>query len=465
VLNQADGEEVHTKTRAITKLILEAAKKARSETGNQPDSTVVTSVEWPVHCTVGPGLEGAIACATKVGYVNGTKGALSYRGYDIFDLCAYSTFEEVCYLLMKGNLPSEAQLKAFKEVLVEYRTIPDTLRHLMTFPVEEMHAMAALRLGTNLMRYKQTEMEPAAKPEEGNFIGSDEDSIPMETVPRGEEHAIYEFKDAEVDQRIIEASYRLISGLASMTAAIARIRNGSLPLAPDPKLGHAANFLYMMTGRRPTPEEERMMDVCLILHADHGMNASTFAALVVASTLSDIYSSVGAGIGALTGPLHGGANEQVVHMLRQIEATGTAKSWFEKARGRKTRIMGMGHRVYKVYDPRARILGPLAKHLAKRNTEAWRLYKVAVALEKEVIANLGKKGIFPNVDFYSGLVYSSLGFPTSMFTPIFAVSRVGGWTSRIIEYLKNNRIFRPRAMYGGAVGRVYTPIRKRDQVL
>lgn len=455
---------MHSKTKEITKLILESAKKARNETGNEPDSTVVTSVEWPVHCTVGPGLEGAIACATKVGFVNGSKGALCYRGYDIFDLCAYSTFEEVCYLLLKGNLPTESQLKEFKHILIGYRSVPDTLRHLMTFPIEEMSTMGALRLGTNLMRYKLTELEPeTAKAAEGQFIGSDEDSIAMETVPKGEEHAIYEFNGEEISSRIVEASYRLIPGLASIAASIARIRNGRLPLAPDPKLSHAANFLYMMSGRLPTAEEERVMDVCLILHADHGMNASTFAALVVASTLSDIYSSVGAGIGALTGPLHGGANEQVLRMLKQIGGPGNVKPWFEKARSRKSRIMGMGHRVYKVYDPRARILSPLAKHLCRRNADAWRLYKTAVGLEKEVITNLGKKGIFPNVDFYSGMVYSAMDIPDPMFTPIFAVSRVAGWTSRILEYLKHNRIFRPRAMYSGAVGRVYTPLRKREE--
>lgn len=455
---------MHKKTKEITKLILESAKRARSETGNEPDSTVVTSVEWPVHCTVGPGLEGAIACATKVGYVNGSKGALCYRGYDIFDLCAYSTFEEVCYLLLNGNLPTERQLKDFKQVLIGYRSIPDTLRHLMTFPVEEMSTMGALRLGTNLMRYKLTELEPGTdKSEEGRFIGSDEDSIAMETVPKGEEHAIYEFNGEDISSRIVEASYRLIAGLPAMAACISRLRNKRLPLAPDPKLSHAANFLYMMSGRLPTPEEERVMDVCLILHADHGMNASTFAALVVASTLSDIYSSVGAGIGALTGPLHGGANEQVLRMLKQIGSPKDVKSWFEKARSKKSRVMGMGHRVYKVYDPRARILSPLAQHLCKRNTDSWRLYKTAVGLEKEVIANLGKKGIFPNVDFYSGLVYSALGIPDAMFTPIFAVSRVSGWTSRIMEYMRHNRIFRPRAMYSGAVGRVYSPLRTRGE--
>lgn len=446
------------KTEEITRLILKAAEKARKETSESDESLVVRAVEWPVACTVGPGLEGAIACESKVGYVNGSKGSLSYRGYDIFDLCAYSTFEEVSYLLLRGNLPTQAQLDQFRGKLREYTFIPETLRDLQSYPVEEMHPMAALRLGTNMMRYKMVELE--MDPDSASAIGSDEDSIAMETTPRGEEKAIYEFKH-EPSEENIEICFRLIAALPSVAAAICRLRNGQLPLAPDPKLGHAANFLYMMTGRKPTAEEERLMDVCLILHADHGMNASTFAALVVASTLSDFYSSVGAGIGALTGPLHGGANEQVIRMLRQIGSSGNVKSWYEKMRARKHRIMGVGHRVYKVYDPRARILGPLARRLARRNEDSWELYRTAMALEKHILATLGKKGIFPNVDFFSGIVYSCMGIPPPMYTPIFAVSRVAGWTARILEYLKNNRIFRPRAMYSGDVGREYLPIGKR----
>jgi len=449
----------NAKTEEITRLILKAAEKARKETCSSDESLVMRAVEWPVACTVGPGLEGAIACESKVGYVNGSKGSLSYRGYDIFDLCAHSTFEEVCFLLLHGNLPSQAELDQFKQKLQSYMFVPETLRDLQSYPIEEMHPMAALRLGTNMMRYKTVEME--MDPDKtGAPIGSDEDSIAMETTPRGEEKAIYEFQPEQSAENI-EICYRLIAALPSLAAAICRNRNGQLPLEPDPAMGHAANFLYMMTGRKPTAEEERIMDICLILHADHGMNASTFAALVVASTLSDFYSSVGAGIGALTGPLHGGANEHVIRMLRQIGSPDNVKPWCEKMRAKKQRVMGMGHRVYKVYDPRARILGPLARRLARRSEDEWVLYQTATALEQHIVATLGKKGIFPNVDFFSGIVYSCLGVPTPMYTPIFAVSRVAGWTSRILEYLKKNRIFRPRAMYSGDVGREYVPIGKR----
>jgi citrate synthase len=455
--------KVQGKTEEIRDLILKARDKARTEKGKTPDSMVPITVEWPVHCTVGPGLEGAIACESRVGYVNGSQGTLSYRGYDIFDLCAYSNFEEVSYLLLRDCLPTKRQLDAFRARLVEYMNIPDTLRHLMNFDVEKMHTMAALRLGANMMRYDQTELDKEeSKPDVSKAIGLDEDSIPMETIPRGEEHAIYEFKTAAPLMRNFDTCCRMIASVASMAAAIARLRKDELPIAPDPDLSFAGNFLYMMTGKRPAPVEERIMDVCLILQADHGINASTFAALVVASTLSDIYSSVSAGIGALTGPLHGGANEQVVAMLRHIGSPDNVKDWYERAQARKAKIMGMGHRVYKVYDPRARILGPIVGYLARRNKDTAVLYRTAKALENEAAGTLGRKGIFPNVDFYSGMVYSALGIPDEMFTPIFAVSRVSGWTARILEYLKDNRIFRPRIMYSGPIGKEYVPMgRKR----
>ncbi|MFP4058157.1 MAG: citrate/2-methylcitrate synthase, partial [Candidatus Brocadiia bacterium] len=208
--------------------------------------------------------------------------------------------------------------------------------------------------------------------------------------------------------------------------------------------------------------EERVMDVALILHADHGMNASTFASLVVASTLSDIYFSVGAGIAALNGPLHGGANEQVLRTLRAIGGPENVPSWFEQQLASNQKIFGFGHRVYKAYDPRARILGPLASLLAKNNQESRTLVQTARALEKEVVAALGeKKKVFPNVDFYSGLVYAAMGIPSELFTPIFAVSRVAGWSARLLEYLQNNRIFRPRAVYVGDFDRSYVPIEQR----
>ena len=458
----------------ITELILKAAEKAREETSNEPEPGLTKPVSWPVQCTVGPGLEGAIACESKVSYVNGTKGCLIYRGYDIFDLAAYSTFEEVSYLLLHGNLPTPGQLERYKKTLAEYRHLPATKRLLMGFPVEEMNSMAALRLGVNLMRQKQTYRDwEEVGPEFPEALSADEDSIPMETGPKGSKKATYEFRrklyrrPKGVDSSLsgaegLTSCHHLIAGMPSIAAAVARLREGHLPIEPDPELGHAANFIYMMTGRRPTPVEERVMDVALILHADHGINASTFAALVVASTLSDIYFSVGAGIAALNGPLHGGANEEVLRCLEEIGDPSGVERWFKSARRKKQKVMGFGHRVYKAYDPRARILKPLAFHLAGHRPDARRLCATAGELERRVVAALGEeKGVFPNVDFFSGLVYRALGIPPSMFTPIFAVSRVAGWTARLLEYLRKNRIFRPRSVYTGGFGREYVPLEER----
>ncbi len=466
---------MHDQTKDITDVILKAAAKARSETSAEPEPELTRAIDWPVQCSVGPGLEGAIACESKVGYVNGSKGALIYRGYDIFDLAAHSNFEETSYLLLNGKLPTPRQFETFKEKLISHRSVPKTLRILMNFPIEEMNTMAALRIGTNMMRQEFTYVDQdQAKHKPTDAIQADEDSIPMETPPKGEEKAIYEFRKGEGRKprppktdlegaAEYESAIHLVAGVATLAAAIARIRMGKMPIDPRDDLSHAANFLYMITGKEPTPEEERIMDVCLILHADHGMNASTFASMVVASTLSDIYFAVGSGVAALNGPLHGGANEQVIHTLEEIGQPKKVTAWFEKARSRKQKIMGFGHRVYKAYDPRARVLGPLAEKMSSTHKDAAHLLKIATRLEKEAVKALGSKGIWPNVDFYSGIVYKCMGIPTEMFTPIFAVSRVSGWTARILEYLQHNRIFRPRAMYTGHFNKEIVELDKRGR--
>lgn len=430
-----------------------------------------STINWPIMCTVGPGLEGAIACESRVGFVNGSQGTLTYRGYDIFDLCSHSNFEEVSYLLLYGKLPTESQLTSFIKLLRDYRSLPETLRMLMSLPVESMNPMAALRIGTDVMRQHLTKLDyDSARPSLEDAIASDEDSIPMETLPQGEEHAIYEFhlggpSDENIktyDAESMDSCIRLIAGMPALAASIRRLRAGRLPIEPDPELGHAANLLYMITGRRPTPEEEKVMDVALILHADHGMNASTFACMVVASTMSDIYSSVDAGIGALNGPLHGGANEQVVKMLREIGSPESVPDWYERERMKGVRIPGFGHRVYKTYDPRAKVLAPLTEMMAESNPDCAGLLAIAKRLEKEVVADLGEtKRIFPNVDFYSGILYDALGIPEDLYTVMFAVSRVSGWLARVMEYLENNRIFRPRAMYIGDFNCEYVPIENR----
>ncbi len=469
---------MHSETKEITELILKAAEKARREVATEPEPGLTHPVEWPVECTVGPGLEGAISCETKIGYVNGTKGWLIYRGYDIFDLCARCTFEEVAYLLLHGDLPTTDELAGFNLKMSSYGHLPQTARLLMGFPVEQMNPMAALRMGTILMRQEFTFVDhDAARPTLDSAISADEDSIPMETMPKGEKRAIYEFHHGAgrdlrkrprkvgkllQDSAGLDSCYHLLAGVMTLAAAICRLREGRLPIEPDPELGFAANFLYMTSGRRPTAVEARVMDVSLILHADHGMNASTFAAMVVASTLSDIYFAVGSGIAALNGPLHGGANEKVLSMLSEIGSVDNVPAWYEHASARKRKITGFGHRVYKAYDPRARVLAPLARYLAKGNADVRNQLQIAAALQKRVVATLGKKkGIFPNVDYYSGLVYRCLGIPDAMFTPIFAVARVSGWTARVQEYLENNRIFRPRAMYVGPFDKRPLPIDKR----
>ncbi|MCK5680558.1 citrate/2-methylcitrate synthase [bacterium] len=464
----------HQETTEITDLILEAAAKARDEIGVVgKQAATAKSVKWPIDCTIGPGLEGAIACESKVGYVNGSEGMLSYRGHDIFELCAYSTYEEVSYLLLHGHLPTATELHEFEQKLINYRHMNKTLRLLMSYPVEEMNAMAALRMGTIFMRQEFTTLDrEESKPTLDDAISSDEDSIAMETKPSGESRAIYEFKKRKKrkkkksgldDASGLEACYHLIAGVPTITAAITRLRKGMMPYEPLNELGHAANIFYMMNGRRPTPIEERVLDVTLILHADHGMNASTFASMVVASTMSDIYFSVGSGIAALNGPLHGGANERVLHTLREVGSPENAKAWVAETLAKNEKVPGFGHRVYKAYDPRARILGPLAKfHCADCKSEIQDLIATAEQVENAVVGSLAQeKKIFPNVDYYSGVVYTRLGIDPAMFTPLFAVSRVAGWTARVLEYIQNNRIFRPRALYTGKFNQEFTPIDER----
>ncbi|MBN2342762.1 MAG: citrate/2-methylcitrate synthase [Deltaproteobacteria bacterium] len=466
------------KTEDLLKVIHSAGVQAAADTGNEPEPELTQPISWPITSTVGPGLEGAIACESKVGYVNGAKGWLVYRGYDIFELCANATYEEVCYLLLHGELPTEAQLYAFKKKLASYRYVNGTLRVLMGFPVEKMNPMAALRLGTNLLRQEFSFIDIDIPGDDMGFdeiIAMDDDSFAMETPPLGEKQATYEFHqqsrashprwgDQLHDAKGYEAAYHLIAGIPTLAAAISRVRQGHMPIEPDPHLSLSANFLYMLTGYQPSELEERMMDVCLILHADHGMNASTFAAMVVASTLSDVYFSVGSGIAALNGPLHGGANEQVLKMLEEIRSFGDVQEWLDERLMNKEKVMGFGHRVYKAYDPRARVLGPLAELLTENHEDGKSLLSIAKRLESEMIDRFGEsKKIFPNVDFYSGIVYNCLGIPADMFTSVFAVARVSGWTARVLEYLKNNRIFRPRAIYTGDFGKTYTPIEQRQR--
>lgn len=414
-------------TRAdVDRLVLEAKEKAYRETSDEPEPKITGAHDWPIEASIGKGLEGAPACDTRVGYVNGAKGWLVYRGINIFELAQYSTFEETAYLLLFGHLPKPAELEEFRAKLRAAAPMaPEAQKILEMIPTAKAHPMSTLRTCVSI---------------EGNLDSrADDTSVAYET----------------------EIAIRLTAQMATITGAIARIRQGKKPIPPDPSLSHAGNLLYMMTGSKPDPVLERSMDISLILHADHGMNASTFTTMVVNSSLSDMYGSVVAGIASLKGPLHGGANEKVLYDLEEIGSAANVESWFARAQETKRKVMGFGHRVYKAYDPRARIFGPMAGVLSQRDPNVKRLYEIAVKLDALVCSQLGEKKIFPNVDFYSGLIYRAMGIETAMFTPIFAVSRVAGWTARALEYLGDNRIFRPRAVYVGPISVPYLPTEKR----
>jgi citrate synthase len=371
------------------------------------------------------GLEGVICNTTEIGFVDGQAGKLLYRGYDINDLAQYSTYEETVYLLLYGKLPNQKELFKFTEKLISYRKIPDdVMERIMDLPCP-CHPMSLLRTGLSLLECTGESCHTA--------------------------------NDVESKR---EEGIQLISQMATLTAEIARHLQTKPPVSPDPSLSHAANFLYMIRGERAEPLAEKIMDVNLILHADHGMNASTFAAMVVASTLSDLYSAITAGISSLKGPLHGGANERVIEMLTSFSSTDEAEAFVKRAVAKKEKIMGFGHRVYKAYDPRAKILQRYARQITEL-TGNDQLFVIAKAVEKRAMEALSEKGILPNVDFYSGLIYHGLGLDRGIFTPIFAVSRIAGWIARIIEYLEDNRLFRPKAVYMGPKGLSYVPLEKR----
>lgn len=371
------------------------------------------------------GLEGVIACITSMSRIDGEEGILIYRGMPIESMAENSTFEETTYFLLFGKLPNRDELDKFKEELKEFRKLEEQeIEWIENFP-EDGHPMDALKTCVSLLGM---EYPP----------------------PPGEE---------ETREDLVESGKRIIARIPSFIAAFDRMRNGKQILQPREDLDHAENFLYMLHGKEPDEQNAKVLDIALILHADHGINASTFATMVTSSTLADMYSSIVSGIGTLKGPLHGGANERVVAMLKKIGSPDKAEDFIMNAIKERKKIMGFGHRVYKAYDPRAKILKEYAKKLTDK--EESQLVETAIKVEEVMIRELGKKGIFPNVDFYSGFAYKALGIPTDLFTPIFAMSRVTGWTGHVLEYRDSNRIFRPRAIYNGPVEEDYIPIDKR----
>jgi citrate synthase len=368
------------------------------------------------------GLEDVIVATSSICFIDGSKGILSYRGIDIHELAEKSTFEETCYLLWFGRLPRQKELVEVTETLANNRSVPEEVfRTLRSFP-KDANPMDTLRTAVSALSLNDP--DAAANNHEAN----------------------------------LRKTYRLTGQLAGTVAAIDRIRNGKELIPPDPKLKHAANFIYMLTGKKPDSTAERAFDLALILHADHEFNASTFAARVTAATLSDIHSATTSAIGALKGPLHGGANQEAMRMLLEIGEVERAEAYIKDALARKKKIPGFGHRVYRTEDPRASHLRQMSQKLCESSgNQKW--FEISRIIE-QVIRR--EKNLNANVDFYSATVYYNLGIPIDLFTPIFAVSRISGWTAHIMEQLENNRLIRPRAEYTGPkYPAPYTPINER----
>ncbi len=370
--------------------------------------------------TATKGLEGIVATQSAISSI--IDDTLTYVGYDIDDLAENASFEEVVYLLWHQRLPKADELAELKQQLADNMAVPQpVLDHFKTYSIGEVHPMAALRTAISLLGLYDEKAEDMS--EEANY----------------------------------EKAIKLQAKVATIVTAFSRIRKGQEPVAPKNELGYAANFLYMLTGEEPEDIAVEAFDKALVLHADHELNASTFTARVCVATLSDMYSGITAAIGALKGPLHGGANEQVMKMLMEIGDEEKVESYIREKLDNKEKIMGFGHRVYRKGDPRAKHLREMSKKLtALRGEEKW--YNMSLKIESIVT---GEKNLPPNVDFYSASVYHSLGIDHDLFTPIFAVSRFSGWTAHILEQYSNNRLIRPRAEYIGPDMQKYVPINER----
>lgn len=367
------------------------------------------------------GLEGVIAASTAISYIDGLNGRLYYRGIDINELAEHSSFEETTALLWYGNLPNRQQLDSFTNKFVSNRQIPNELLALMMAMPKKTAPMEVLRTAISaLSAYDPEDLDNSL---EAN----------------------------------VHKSMRLTACMPTVVAAWERIRNNQWPILPSNELGHAANFLYMLTGKEPDAKAAEILDTCLVLHADHGLNASTFSARITASTLSDLHSAIVSAIGTLKGPLHGGANEQVMRMLLEIGDVSRVDQYVRGALNAKKKIMGFGHRVYKADDPRAAWLQRLARDLAEAAGQR-RWYDISERI-REIVQ--GAKELPVNVDFYSASVYYTLGIPIDLFTPIFAISRVSGWTAHVYEQYSDNRLIRPESEYIGPMDVHYTPIDER----
>ncbi|MDP4682085.1 MAG: citrate synthase [Cyanobium sp. MAG_102] len=385
-------------------------------------SLVVTGAATPAPYR--PGLEGVPATQSSICDIDGQRGVLTYRGYPVDQLASSSSFLETAYLLIWGELPTAEQLQEFEQEVQMHRRVSFRIRDMMKCFPSGGHPMDALQSSAASL---------------GLF---------------------YSRRALDNPEYIVSAVVRLIAKIPTMVAAFQLIRKGQDPIQPRDDLAYGANFLYMLTEREPDPLAARIFDACLILHAEHSLNASTFSARVTASTLTDPYAVVASAVGTLAGPLHGGANEDVLEMLGQIGSPDQVAPWLDRAIAGKQKIMGFGHREYKVKDPRAVILQRLAEQLFDRFGHD-PLYDLARKLEDVAAERLGPKGIFPNVDFYSGLVYRKLGIPEDLFTPIFAIARTAGWLAHWKEQLGANRIYRPSQIYTGQPARDWQPVGAR----
>ncbi|NEQ70632.1 MAG: citrate synthase [Symploca sp. SIO2D2] len=375
-------------------------------------------------CEYKPGLENIPAAQSSISYVEGKEGTLEYRGIPIEELASKSNFIETAYLLIWGELPRKEELEAFEHEIRFHRRIKYRIRDMMKCFPETGHPMDALQTSAAAL---------------GLF---------------------YSRRALDNPQYIREAVVRLLAKIPTMVAAFKLMRRGHDSVQPRDDLPYSANFLYMLNEREPDPLAAQIFDVCLTLHAEHTINASTFSAMVTASTLTDPYAVIASAVGTLAGPLHGGANEEVLAMLEEIGSVENVRPYLEERLQRKEKIMGFGHRVYKVKDPRAKILQQLAEQLFEQSGGD-KYYEIAVELEQAVEEKLGQRGIYANVDFYSGLVYQKLGIPTDLFTPVFAIARVAGWLAHWKEQLAVNRIFRPTQEYTGTHNASYIPIEER----
>lgn len=378
-------------------------------------------------CEYRPGLEGIPATQSSISFVDGQNGILEYRGINIEELAKYSSFLETSYLLIWDALPTKDELDEFEHEIRYHRRLKYRIRDMMKCFPESGHPMDALQACAAAL---------------GLF---------------------YSRRALDNPAYIRNAVVRLLAKIPTMVAAFQLMRKGNDPIQPRDDLDYAANFLYMLTEQEPDPLAARIFDTCLLLHAEHTINASTFSAMVTASTLTDPYGVIASAVGTLAGPLHGGANEEVIMMLEEIGSVENVEPYLENCLQKKAKIMGFGHRVYKVKDPRAIILQQMAEQLFEKFGRD-EYYDVALALEKAVAERLGHKGIYPNVDFFSGLVYRKLGIPTDLFTPVFAIARTAGWLAHWKEQLAENRIFRPTQIYTGARNAPYISIEKRQSV-